>query len=128
MANQGRTYDIVIWGCTGFTGRLACEYVEKNYPNLKWAIAGRKKATLDEIVTSLKLKESVGVIVADIADSASILSMVSSTTVLLSTAGPFAKIGTPVVQACVEAGTHYCDITGEILWVREMIDRYSADA
>lgn len=125
---MSRTYDVVIWGSTGFTGRLACEYIGKNYPNLKWALAGRKKSVLDEIKKSLGLKESVGVILADLADSPSIAAMASSTTVLLSTAGPYAKIGAPVLQACVEAGTHYCDLTGEIPWIREMIDRYSADA
>ena len=125
---SSRTYDVVVWGSTGFTGRLSCEYISKNYPTLKWALAGRKRSALEEIRTSLGLGESVGIIVADLADTPSVLAMAKSTTVLLSAAGPYAKIGTPIVQACVEAGTHYCDLAGETPWIREMIDRYSADA
>lgn len=125
---MSRTYDVVVWGSTGFTGKLACEYIGKNYPNLKWALAGRKKSALEDIKKSLNLKETVGIVVADLADTPSVLAMASSTTVLLSAAGPYAKIGTPIVQACVEAGTHYCDLAGEGPWIREMIDRYSADA
>jgi short subunit dehydrogenase-like uncharacterized protein len=96
---------------------------------LKWAIAGRSRAKLDiivqEILESSKLAQgSIDVIEADLNDRASLVRMTSSTRVMISTAGPFAKIGTPIVDACCRSGTNYVDITGEPQWVRTLIDGY----
>ncbi len=123
-----RSYDVVVWGSTGFTGRLTCEYLNATYPDLKWAIAGRNKTVLEELKSKLCLKSSVDIIIADLNEKSSLNNMTSKTTVLLSTAGPYAKIGTPIVDACVESNTHYCDLTGEAPWVRKIIDNYDVEA
>lgn len=123
-----RQFDVVVWGSTGFTGRLTCAYLHSTYPDLKWAIAGRNKAVLTELKQALNLKESVEVIVADLSDKASLKTMTSRTKVVLSTAGPYAKIGTPVVEACIAGGAHYCDLTGEAPWIREIDDKYFDEA
>jgi len=123
-----RQYDIVVWGSTGFTGRLTCAYLSNKYPDLKWAIAGRNRSTLEELKRTLDLKETVGVIVADLSDKAALKDMASHTKVVLSTAGPYAKIGKPVVEARVAGGAHYCDLTGEAPWVREIADKFVDEA
>lgn len=118
-----RTYDVVLFGATGFTGRQAVSYfIQHAPPALRWAIAGRSREKLDA------LGAPVDLLVADSSDQASIDAMVSATRVVLSTAGPYALYGTPVVDACVRFHTHYVDITGETFWVRNLIERYHARA
>jgi len=122
MAN--RDFDIALYGATGFTGRLAAQYLAAGAATtkIKWAIAGRDKAKLKTLRDQLGNKPSL--IVADIADREAVEAMASRTKVLLNTAGPFALYGTPVVDACVAARTHYADITGETVWIRGLIDRH----
>ncbi len=125
---MSRKYDIIVWGATGFTGKLVCEYFRKNYPELRWAIAGRSSKSLNDVKSLKMLSESVGVIVADISDPSSLRDMASQTRVVLTTAGPFDRIGTPIVKACIESGTSYCDITGESQWIRRIITEYNDQA
>jgi short subunit dehydrogenase-like uncharacterized protein len=125
---SSRSYDVIVWGSTGFTGQLTCEYLNATYPDLKWAIAGRNKTVLEDLKNKLNLKSTVEVILADLKDKNSLKNMTSKTVVLLSTAGPYAKIGTPIVDSCVETNTHYCDLTGEAPWVRKIIDDYDVEA
>jgi len=123
-----REFDIVLYGATGFTGGLATEYLAKSYgTTLKWAIAGRSRDKLEAV----KAKEGAGIpeiIVADSSDKASLLAMAEATSVVATTAGPFARYGTLLVEACAETGTDYCDITGETPWVRDMIAQYDEKA
>lgn len=125
-----RPYDIIVWGATGFTGQLCCEYLATNSDkkSIKFAIAGRNRAKLSEIREKI-LKENkdveIGIIESDLS---AIGSVVSQTKVLISLAGPFAKIGSPVIDACVKHGTSYLDITGEPQFVRNVIDKYHEDA
>lgn len=116
-------YDLVIYGATGFTGRLASLYVAKQYGSgLKWAIAGRSRQKLEAIQ-----RECQGlppVIVADSDDDAALAQMVAQTKVVCTFAGPFARYSCKLVAACVAAGVDYCDITGEVDWVREMIAKH----
>lgn len=125
-----RKYDVVLFGATGFTGRQTVEYFARHAPPaLRWAIAARSRAKLELVRAEAGVESrAIDLIVADSRDQGSIDAMVSQTRVLLTTAGPFALYGTPVVDACVRFGTHYCDITGETPWIREMIDRYHARA
>jgi short subunit dehydrogenase-like uncharacterized protein len=125
-----RLYDVILFGATGFTGRQTVEYFARHAPaGVRWAIAARSKAKLELVRAEAGLaSRAIDIVVADSRDQASVDAMVSSTRVLLTTAGPFALYGTPVVDACVRVGTHYCDITGETPWIREMIDRYHARA
>ncbi len=115
-------YDVVLYGATGFTGRQTAHYFAAHAPaGLRWAVAGRNRAKLDRLLEGLA--GDPGCIVADSSDPASVDAMCVQARVLLTTAGPFAKYGDPVVDACVRHKTHYVDITGETPWVRRVIDR-----
>ena len=113
-AHNARPFDVVVWGCTGFTGQLVCEYLHNNYSDLKWAVAGRNYQQIANLKERLKLRDSVEILIGSIDDPQSLLNITTKTKVILSTAGPFAKIGTPIVQAAVAGSCHYCDITGTI--------------
>lgn len=116
-------YDIVLYGATGFTGRQTATYMEEHAPDgLRWAIAGRSAEKLRAIADGLK--RHAGIVVADSADAATVDAMVADARVVLSTAGPFSKHGEPVVAACARAGVDYVDVTGEVPFIRRMIDRY----
>ena len=120
-----RDYDIIVWGATGFTGKLVTRYMEQNYTqgNLKWAVAGRNKSKLN----SLGLSEE-NILIADSDDQESIDQLVQKTRVILTAVGPYARYGSGLVAACAKHGTHYCDLTGEVYWMRRMIEEYSSMA
>ncbi|MEM9777841.1 MAG: saccharopine dehydrogenase NADP-binding domain-containing protein, partial [Chloroflexota bacterium] len=112
--NNEREFDIIVWGATGFTGRLVAEYLYDQYghdPSLKWAMAGRNAAKL-ETVRNEVADDSVPMITADSNDEASLDAMVKRTKVILTTVGPYGKYGSKLVAACVENQTHYCDLSG----------------
>ncbi len=123
-----REFDIVVWGATGFTGALVAEYLLAQYGvggELAWGVAGRSEKKLAE------LKERLGpdaaalpTVVADSFDEQSLAAMVARTRVVITTVGPYAKYGSPLVAACVAHGTHYCDLAGEAHWIRRMIDEH----
>lgn len=123
MSTQ-REFDIIIWGATGFTGRLVAEYMFQKYGtagNIKWAMAGRNQTKL-EIVRAEIADKTVPLIVADSLDDASLNAMIKRTKVMCTTVGPYAKYGSKLVAACVAHQTDYCDLTGEVQWMRRMID------
>ena len=117
-----KKYEIIVYGATGFTGQLCAKYLKNNYVDLSWAIAGRNKDKLDQVKVNFDL--NCDVIVADGGDLESLRVLAGQTKVVLSTAGPFARYGSLLVQACVEQGTHYTDITGENHWVKGLIDMH----
>jgi short subunit dehydrogenase-like uncharacterized protein len=119
-----RAYDVVLYGASGFVGRQTVAYFARHAGRLRWALAGRNETKLDEARGDAK----AGLIVADAADERALAALAAQTKVVLSTAGPFALYGSALVAACVEHGTHYCDITGETPWVRDMIDRHHEQA
>jgi short subunit dehydrogenase-like uncharacterized protein len=123
-----REFDIIVWGATGFTGALVCEYLLAQYgtgESLRWAIAGRDAARLDDLKTSLgQNAASLTTIVADSFDDGALRQMVVRCRTVITTVGPYAKYGSPLVAACVAAGTHYCDLAGEAQWIRSMIDKH----
>ena len=123
-----RKYDIVLWGATGFTGSLTAKYLASEYQNLKIAVAGRDSAKLKILISSDERFGNVDVVTASLDDPSSLRRMTESTQCLISTAGPFARIGVPVVDACVETSTNYVDITGEPQYVRKLIDSYHHEA
>lgn len=128
-----RAYDVVIWGATGFTGQIATKYILETYPSIKFAIAGRNREKLTGVLTGLSQQlgtntNHVDVLVGSIDDKDSLIEISQKSKVIISTAGPFARVGTPIVDACVTTGTNYCDITGEGPWVRRMIDQYHDEA
>ena len=121
-----RAYQIILYGATGFTGRLCAEYLRDNYPDIKWAIAGRNKQKLEDLKNLLRL--NCEIFVADGEDKDSIDHIVCKTKVILSTAGPFARYSNLIVKSCVENQTHYTDITGENHWVKKQMDLYNEEA
>ena len=125
-----RTYDIVVYGATGYTGRLVAEYLAAHYKNggPKWAMAGRSKAKLEEVRDLIGAPADTPLIEANSDDPASMTALAQSTRVVLTTVGPYQLYGEPLVKACVEAGTDYADLCGEPAWMREMIDKYHAAA
>lgn len=119
-------FDVVLWGATGYVGRLVAEYLLKQYGlngELKWAIAGRSEKKLEQLRTSLG-DNNIPLIVADSFDPDSLLQMAKRSRVICSTVGPYALYGSELVKACVEQGTDYCDLTAEIQWMRSMIDQH----
>ena len=121
-----RKYEIIVYGATGFTGQICCKYLRDNYKDLVWAMAGRNEEKLAQVKSDFNLE--CDVVVADGGDLESLRSLASQTKVVLSTAGPFARYGSLLVQACVENRTHYTDITGENHWVKGLIDKHHEEA
>lgn len=124
-----RPLDLVLFGATGFAGRLVAEYLQDHAPEgLRWAIAGRNAGKLQEVVDDLARRvpgsAPIPHRVADSADPAALDALAAETRVVCTTVGPYAKYGPPLVAACVTHGTHYCDLTGEPQFVRRMIDAH----
>lgn len=119
-------FDVVVYGATGFTGTLVAEYLLREYgvgADLSWAIAGRNAARLEDVRRGLgDAARELDIVVADSLDRDALAALAASTRVVLSTVGPYALYGTPLVEACVEAGTSYCDLAGEVQWIRRMVD------
>jgi len=146
---DSRPFDIVLWGATGFVGRLVAEYFAGHYSRcdtsrsdtsggdtsqdkISWAIAGRNRAKLESLRRDLKdqfsVSEDLPILIGDALDPESLGPIARQSSVVCTTVGPYAKYGTPLVEACVAHGTDYCDLTGEVAWVRSIIDRYHEKA
>jgi short subunit dehydrogenase-like uncharacterized protein len=123
-------YDIVLYGATGFAGKLVAEYVVERYgEELSLAVGGRNPDKLEKVCAELEtLGPTPGIVVADSLDRQSLDAMTADARVVCSTVGPYAKYGDELVASCVENGAHYCDLTGEGHWIRRMIDRHHAEA
>jgi short subunit dehydrogenase-like uncharacterized protein len=125
-----RKFDVIVWGATGFTGKLVVEYLAETYGvdgELRWAIAGRNRNKLDAVrhaCLPAAEREKLPILLADSDDAASLAKLVQRARVICTTVGPYAKYGTPLVAACVEAGTHYCDLTGEVQWMARVIPQF----
>ena len=123
-----RSFDIVVWGATGFTGVLVAEYLLERYGTsgeLRWAIAGRDANKLEQVRQRLgDAAKALDIIVADSFDDARLDAMTRDTRVIITTVGPYAKYGSRLVAACVRNGTDYCDLAGEAHWIRQMIDEH----
>ena len=113
-----REHDLVIFGATGFTGRLVAEYIKTRGEPVRWAIAGRNRDKL------AALGLGVPVLIADAHDRKALDAIARAATVICTTVGPFSRYGSDLVAACAEHGTHYCDLTAEVHWMREMIDKH----
>ncbi len=126
-----RTYDIILFGATGFTGQITAEYISHHAikENITWAIAGRNKEKLEALHLSIS-GQKPDILVADINNPAHLHEIISQGHVVMNAAGPFALYGLPVVNACISASTHYLDITGEPSFVAQVYDDffYKAEA
>lgn len=127
---MNRDLDIVLFGATGFTGKLVAEYLAMHAPpEVRVALAGRNPGKLETVRAQLSPRASSWpLLVADSADPASLAAVVSRAHVVITTVGPYAKLGMGVVEACANHGTHYVDLTGEVQFIRDSIDRFDARA
>lgn len=120
--------DIVVFGATSFVGQILCRYLFEQFGaagEVRWAIAGRSTSKLTELRGSLGAgAAALPMLVADSSDEASLRKMCLQTRVVVSTVGPYALYGEPLVKVCAESGTDYCDLTGEVQWIRRMLQRY----
>ena len=134
MTTSSRDLDLIVFGATGFTGGLVAEYLAQKATKEAFAraIAGRNRAKLEDLKTRLiginPACKDLEILIATVDDLESLRQMAARGCVLLSTVGPYVRYGEPVVAACVQAGTHYLDITGEPAFVSAMRDRYGEAA
>ena len=128
---MARRFEIVVLGATGFSGKLVAEYLAR-IANLRWAIAGRSRDKLEQVRTGLATIDpalaELPLVIADTDDVVSVEAMVADTQVMCTTVGPYRKYGAKVAHSCARSGTHYCDITGEVAFMRASIDDNHAAA
>lgn len=125
-----RQYDVIVWGASGFTGKLVVEYFLQQYGNdIAWAVAGRNREKLEHTLQELSASDKApDILIADSHDAGSMAVLARATRVVLTTVGPYALYGDMLVDACAEHGTHYCDLAGEVQWMRRVIDRNQSAA
>lgn len=124
-----RSFDVLLYGATGFVGAQTVAYFARHAGGLRWALGGRDAARLETVRDAAGPGAAkAGIVVADAQDAAALRRLARKTRVVLSTAGPFALYGSALVAACVGQRTHYVDITGETPWVRGLIERHHAEA
>jgi short subunit dehydrogenase-like uncharacterized protein len=129
MSAAEREFDIVLYGATGFAGKLTAEYLSRAGGDARIALAGRSQDKLRAVRDTLGEKaQSWPLIAADASQPSTLTAMAEQTRVVLTTVGPYLKYGLPLVAACAAAGTDYADLTGESLFIRESIDLYHKQA
>lgn len=124
-------FDIVVYGATGFTGRLVAEYLAAHYKDdasLKWAMAGRSKEKLAAVRDEIGAPKDLPLIVADAGDPVSLKAMVAQAKSVITTVGPYMLYGNELLAACVAAGVDYFDLCGEPVWMRQKIEQHEAAA
>ncbi len=129
--NNDRELGIVIYGATGYTGKLVAEYLNSQYGSdgrLRWAMAGRSQDKLVAVRDELGIAGELPLVVADAGDPASLQDMVQRAKVVITTVGPYQLYGSELVAACAAAGTDYVDLCGEPTWMRQMIDQHDETA
>jgi short subunit dehydrogenase-like uncharacterized protein len=128
-----RAYELVLFGATGFTGALTARYLARTAPSdLRWALAGRDRAKLEKLRAGLATDNpalgDLPLLLADVNDQASIHRIATAARVVMTTVGPYIRYGEQLVAGCAEAGTDYCDLTGESEFVDLMYLRHHARA
>jgi short subunit dehydrogenase-like uncharacterized protein len=129
--NPNAEFEIIVYGASGYTGRLVAEHLAKRYGvggELKWAMAGRSASKLAEVRHEIGAPADTPLVTADAADPASLRDMVRRASAVVTTVGPYQLYGSELVAECVEAGTDYLDLCGEPNWMRRMIDAHEAKA
>jgi short subunit dehydrogenase-like uncharacterized protein len=129
--NPNAEFDLIIYGASGYTGRLVAEHLAARYGvggEVTWAMAGRSAAKLAEVRDEIGAPKDTPLVVADAGDPASVRAMVRRGKAVITTVGPYQLYGSDLVAACAEAGTDYLDLSGEPNWMRAMIDAHEAAA
>lgn len=119
-----KSLDLIVFGATGFTGRLVAQYLFKTYGadrDVKWAMAGRSKAKLETVRDELGISGELPLLVADASDVDALRALVAQTRVVITTVGPYQLVGNELVLACAETGTDYVDLCGEPGWMAQKI-------
>ena len=125
---QGREFDVIIYGATGYTGRLVAEYLSKHRGDFTWAMAGRSAEKLAAVRDEIGAPGDTPLVVADASDTASLSAMTDRAGCIITTVGPYQLYGEPLVAACISSGTDYVDLCGEPAWMHQMIDKYESAA
>lgn len=125
-------YHLIVFGATSFVGQLLTRYLFERHGvdgDLRWAIAGRSEAKLNEVRATLGVKGStLPILLANADDESSLLALCKQTRAVVSTVGPYSLYGSPLVKVCAESGTDYCDLTGEAPWIAKMLAAYEETA
>ena len=124
-------FDIVVYGATGFTGRLVAEHLLKRFGRdgeISWAMAGRDGSKLADVRDAIGAPQSTPLVVANAPDGQALREMAKRAKVVITTAGPYQLYGSELVAACAATGTDYLDLSGETHWMRRMIDTHDAEA
>lgn len=130
MTND-RLFDVIVYGATGFTGRLVAEHLLASYGagrDVRWAIAGRNRAKLEAMRREIGAPDSLELVISDASDPASLAALARAAKAVITTVGPYQLYGEPLVAACCAAGTDYVDLCGEPAWMAAMIAKYDAKA
>ena len=127
MTESTKEFDIIVYGASGYTGRLVAEYLTQTGAK-GWAMAGRDAAKLAEVRDLIGAPASIALVTADASDPASLAAMVARARVIITTVGPYQLYGNELVAACAAAGTDYVDLCGEPGWMRSMIDAHDVAA
>ena len=130
MPTADKPFDIVVFGASGYTGRLVAEYLAAEYggSDLTWAMAGRSLDKLTSVRTEMGISDAVALLEVDVDNPASVSEMVDACRVVITTVGPYQLYGDELVKQCAERGTDYVDLTGEPSWMHETIARFSEAA
>jgi short subunit dehydrogenase-like uncharacterized protein len=129
MTETPREFDIILYGATGFVGKLTAEYLARAAGDARIALAGRSTERLEAVRKTLgAAAQSWQLITADATSPSTLDEMAARTRVVITTVGPYSKYGLPLVAACAAAGTDYTDLTGEAMFVRDSIDQYHKQA
>ena len=128
---MSKKFDLIVFGATGFTGRLVAEYLGRQYgpgSGVRWAMAGRSLAKLQQVRELIQAPASVPLLTADATDASALRALAASTHAVITTVGPYQLHGEPLLQACVDTGCDYVDLCGEPAWMAQMIKRHHAAA
>ena len=126
--SETKKYDFIVFGATGFTGKLVVEYLVERYlsnPEIKWALAGRNLEKLKSVAKSKNVPDDICLFTADSNDKTSIENLVSKTKCILTVVGPYQLYGNNIIESCAKSGTDYVDLCGEPGWMHEKINALS---
>ena len=125
-----REFDIIVYGASGYTGRLVAEYLQSEYgsSDLKWAMAGRNASKLETVRAEMGISDTVDIVTANADAPDTLDALAKRTKAIITTVGPYQLYGEPLVKACADNGTDYVDLCGEPAWMKDMISRYDEAA
>ena len=126
--SETKKYDFIVFGATGFTGKLVVEYLVERYlgnPEIKWALAGRNLEKLKSVAKSKNIPDDICLFTADSNDKTSVENLVSKTRCILTVVGPYQLYGNNIIESCAKSGTDYVDLCGEPGWMHEKINELS---